>query len=233
VTALLALLARIGRAFLAVVLDLWNGLKSGLRAMAGLDERRPVGNAAARPAELARTPRDPRQGLDPADPANAHMLGTCPVCGMDDPERFELGVATGTWDGWPAHDTCVAWLVSDEPEPAPRPAAGPASWSVTPGAGMRIFVTAKLAGSTHSALAVLKDADAAFPRTDLICWQQPAPDDLILLTGVPAASAPAVPPGAEAVAWIQVPPGCTQIYAGLIRCALPSSCQGCGDRPPA
>lgn len=326
-TILLAYFAAIGLAVAAVLVDLWNGLKAGLRSLASLGPPQP----APRPQLAARTPRDPRQALDPADPANACLLGTCPVCGMHDPERFELGVSTVTWRGWPAHDTCVAWLGDSEPLPASgaavalrrrplpggpsvQPAGGmyvtgtlpgyewtarlqPASslsarldavcalghsvsvitgtpgleprapdipagwrllatvsvlpgcteiqqcmitdqsprlkpeqpsWSVAPGAGMSVCITARLAGSTHRALAVLKAADAAFPRTDLICWHSPARYDLTLLAGDPAllATPPAVPPGAEIVAWIGIPARCTQITPAMIRCALPSELPG-------
>jgi len=42
----------------------------------------------------------------PGDP----RLMTCPICGMEDPERLRLGVGVVMWRGWPAHDSCYEWL---------------------------------------------------------------------------------------------------------------------------
>jgi hypothetical protein len=70
--------------------------------------------AAGAPAatELKRTPRDWREGLDPNHPANAALLATCPVCGLDDPD---LALEDLTWHSWPAHRSCAEWLGPDSP----------------------------------------------------------------------------------------------------------------------
>jgi hypothetical protein len=69
-------------------------------------------------AQARRSPRDAREGLDPADPANRALLGVCPICGLDDRERFEVGLGVKMWRGWPAHDECVEWLGAWEPRSA-------------------------------------------------------------------------------------------------------------------
>jgi hypothetical protein len=60
-------------------------------------------------AQGTRSPRDDREGLDPAGPVNAELLSVCPICGMSD-LATGLGVRVGEWRGWPAHADCVEWL---------------------------------------------------------------------------------------------------------------------------
>lgn len=46
-------------------------------------------------------------------------LGTCPVCGMDDPLQLDGGLFQGDCLGWPAHATCIEWLGDWKPAPPP------------------------------------------------------------------------------------------------------------------
>lgn len=209
------------------------------------------------PALPPREPMDRREGLDPASPDHVVLLSACPVCGMDDPERFKLGVGAAKWHGWPAHDSCVAWLGDETSavvtwqvrkdlpeicaaagfglfaqERAERVATvvvhGPL-WSVEPARGMAVRVTESAGlASTRSAVVELKAADAFRTRTDLVCWQPSAPGELMLVSGEPGIPAPSppVPAGAEIIAWIGIPAGCTQVYAAMIRCALPAELPG-------
>jgi hypothetical protein len=196
--------------------------------------------APIRPHQLpAREPRDHRQGLDPDDPANALLLETCPVCGMHESERFELGVGVAKWHGWPAHETCLAWLgeqPSEKRQPVAfgihqvvggqvplyvRERAEPVSWTstafeVTPAGGMMIEGRRR---DGTGFLMQLFPADPLYPRTDAICRD---PDQRGGVTGYrgepsPLALPPVLPAGAEVIAWIHIPRACTQICPALIR----------------
>ncbi len=68
-------------------------------------ERTPPPPAASPPA---RSPRYPDGAPE----------GTCPVCGMDDAERFRLAIGVTQYRGQAAHSTCVEWIGGD-PVPAP------------------------------------------------------------------------------------------------------------------
>lgn len=66
--------------------------------------------APSQPSALKRAVSDPRTELHPDEKANEALLAVCPICGMEDAERFRLGVGTATWHGWPAHASCLEWL---------------------------------------------------------------------------------------------------------------------------
>lgn len=102
----------------ACLADWTRGLITSFRDLA--EFMRPEVPAAIAPVPVRREPRHPRTGLDPAAPSNAHLLDTCPVCGIEDAGRFELGIAAAAWNGWNAHEYCVAWL--DGPSSANEPA---------------------------------------------------------------------------------------------------------------
>lgn len=75
-------------------------------------------------------PPEIREARHP-EPLPAKQKGvTCRICGMDDPQRFRVGIGVAQWRGWPVHDTCAEWLKGG-PKSPPRP--GPAR------EGARIF----------------------------------------------------------------------------------------------
>jgi hypothetical protein len=246
VAGFVALVTRAGR---AVLIDIWNGLNAGLRALAL--GGRPI-RAASRSPQVTRTPRDPRTSLSPDNTDNRPLLNTCPICGMDDPERFRLGVGVVKWHGWNAHDTCVEWLdaegtprpddhrrpttlaeqyeasmvyVPERQEPiglvpmeewgvwagaGGRPYLSPGGRPVWPAGGM--LIKGRLPGVAWTAR--LAPGDKTWPRIDMICML----DTAVLVPGMPSTQpvAAAQPSGSEVVALIYVPPGCTEIFDGLI-----------------
>jgi hypothetical protein len=86
----------------------------------GREHRKQAEEKHEPPPPLGRVARYPRpvRSLEQAgcDPG---ILETCPICGMHDPERFQVGVGVGEWKGWPAHDTCVQWIEGTDDAAAP------------------------------------------------------------------------------------------------------------------
>lgn len=80
--------------------------------------------------KAAKKAADERAWRDPASAGGDPLATVCPVCGMEDAERFALKVGVATWHGWPAHAACVEWLEGPGYEDkAPEPSAV-AAWGV-------------------------------------------------------------------------------------------------------
>lgn len=195
--------------------DIRAGLTTVYWATAAACTRPPVTEAEHldRP-DLTRHPRDPRTGLDPGDPGNHSLLGTCPVCGvadLDDP----LAAGVGTWQGWPAHDTCTAWLEPDPPPADPvavLSARTPPARRVRPAGGMVIAL--------EGHIILLAPADPAAPRIDMVCelgGRITGRPRVVAFTGLPA-DPPFAPVqrAATPIAYIHIPAGATEITGGMI-----------------